>query len=179
MNRLHLLLALILCPLLGCPAERPDDDDVADDDDSAVDDDDSAVDDDDSTESACTQPAGPYTLNITGGQNETLDFDLVCNPLGGDSWTLRYEGPGGWIMLVSTGPLLEGEDTATGNSVNLRDTTQQGVSFTSAQTGAAVVVSTEIYDGTAPCGSFTTEAIGAADGSTVELAPQPIPFACP
>ena len=176
MTRLHLLLALFACLLIACPTERPEEDD----DDSAVDDDDSAVDDDDATEdNGCTQPTGPYTLGISGAQNENLDFALSCNPLGGDSWTLTYQGPGGWIMLVSTGPLVEGEDTGTGNSVNLRDTTQQGVSFTSAQSGATVLVSTEVYAGESPCGTFTTEALGAAGGGTVELSPQPIPFRCP
>jgi hypothetical protein len=60
--------------LAGCPPAGDDDDVSADDDDSAADDDDTTAGDDDDSTSMPADPS-PFTLTLSGGENESIPFD--------------------------------------------------------------------------------------------------------
>lgn len=175
------LWILLLClGLLACPAGREDDDDVADDDDSAsADDDDDSVSADDDDSMACSVPAPPYALDVSGATAASIEFDnMLCTPYGGDYWAITFRtADDSWSLRLATGVLVEGEQTVDGNSVSLRKPTEQ-LEFTSAQTTAVVTIEVEAY-GDSPCGSFTVGALGDNAGGTVEIGPQPVPFRCP
>lgn len=167
----------------ACAAAPADDDSTPDDDDSALSDDDTAVGDDDSTPDACTQPEGPYSVSVSGGQTATMVFTLsTCNPMGADTWSLSYTEPGGTILRMTTGPLVEGTVHTTDLSISF----VQGNTFSYAgrtATGHVASLTVDAYpEGGVPCGSWTTDPLEdntQAQGPAVILAPQPIPIRCP
>ena len=176
---LSLYAALALALLCGCPTDGP-----LDDDDDAVDDDDSAAVDDDDTLPSCEAPAPPYTMQLTGGLNQTITLDSVtCSDYGGDSWRVTYDGAPGWVVRLTTGPLISDEAITQGVSITLLDNTQQDVIYAGVvQMGHVASVTAEAYDGGPPCGTWLTDplpATSAGGGAAITIAPQPIPFVCP
>jgi hypothetical protein len=61
--------------LAGCPPAGDDDDVSADDDDSAASDDDTTADDDDDDSTSMPADPSPFTLTLSGGENESIIFD--------------------------------------------------------------------------------------------------------
>ncbi len=174
---LYALLAGFL--LAGCPTPEPepDDDDSGDDDDSA-----GSGDDDDGADT-CSAAAGPYDLELTGGQNMTLaGMEIDCSDFGGDTWQIRITDPN-WVLRITTGPLISGEPISQGVSLTLLE--QGNIDHTYAgnvATGHVAAVTAEAYDGGPPCGTWTSDPLpntSAAGGADVTLGPQPFPFRCP
>ena len=192
----------LLCPLLclmlvfvGCPPadDRLDDDDSGDDDDSAAGDDDTTSDDDDAV-SLCDAPASPYTFELvitdSAGVNstESLDFDgLACTDYNGDEWSISYSNSSGWQLRVVAGPLVEGETldgdvTSSKIDITLQNNSLQAVYSGRLSMGHSSSIEVQRYQSPAgPCGWLSTEPLQApsADGGSVAVGPQPIPFNCP
>ncbi len=173
--------AAALALLAGCPTE---DGTLDDDDSTAVDDDDSAPVDDDDAEPTCSAEAAPYTLQLSGGLNETITLDsLACSSLGGNTWRIQYEGAPGWVLRLTTGPLVSDEPITQQVAITLLDDTQQDAIYAGVvQQGHVASVTAEGYDGTPPCGTWLTDPLpntSAAGGPAVTIETQPIPFRCP
>jgi len=164
--------------LTGCPSREPTPED--DDDDSSVDDDDAA--DDDDVADGCPSPAGPYDLDLSGGQNMTLSMDVDCSNFGGDSWQIRFT-EASWVLRVTTGPLVDGEPISQGVSITLLD--QTNIDHTYAGNtfqGHVAEITAMDYSGEAPCGWFTSDPLpntSAVGGADVTFGPQPFGFRCP
>jgi|GEM_PF-4619283 len=183
MHRLALLAALASASLLfaACDTEpdpSDDDDVVSFDDDDTID-----VDDDDATPPPCSQPAPPYTVDLSGAVNETVTFDSIsCTPYGGDEWNVSLSG-GPWLFRFVGGPFVTGADLTTGVQFDLQQPNDQRTHNYGGDTKTGHVGRVTIErggDDGSLCGTFETDALVAFDNSgTVAISGQPLSFACP
>ena len=153
---------------------------------SCGDDDDSQGDDD--AASNCTAPAPPYTFEFSGDHSGTFVFDdFSCTDYNGDEWSVSYVNSGGWQLRMVAGPLAEGESLGPGTDpakidITLQNNSKQAVYSGGLSLGHVASVEVERYQSpSGPCGWLTTDPLlsPGAEGGSVSITPQPIPFNCP
>ncbi|MCO4773351.1 MAG: hypothetical protein KDA24_25180 [Deltaproteobacteria bacterium] len=179
MTNLRLLLAAILALSLGgCTVRGDDDDSTANDDD-----DDSAVGDDDDT-TVATFPASPFpfTIDVSGLDNETVtvEMDGGCQNFAGSSNFRQQMSAGQWVVRISVDGSYDGVgiyDETQGASMTLQNNVAGGnFHQTNAAGGDTAVVQMDGDDGTRAWGTVT---IGSLAGGQVTLSPNVIPIWCP
>ncbi len=180
MTRLLLLLSLVPTLLLvACTEPEPD---PSDDDDviniGPDDDDDSVAADDDDAVADCNQPGPPYAIAFTGAVNETITFDqITCTPYGGDEYNVSLRNQT-WLFRFVGGPFTTGAEVTTGIDFDLQQPSDQQTHNYGGSAGRVVLE--RAGDDGPLCGTFELDPLQSVnDASTVTLAGQPLPFACP